>query len=385
MRPPLILLLCVAGFAGTFSIGAFPALLPELGSVGGLADWQLGSVAGAFGFARMAADIPVGLFITHHLRRAFLLSPVLLAVGVLTLASGGPFAVLVLGRAAMGVGHALGMVAGLTAVLRFQAPGALASALSAVEFSAMLGMLGGTAAVSLLPGSLPWNGALLLACAPQLVGLLILPLLLRALPPEATGAGRPLFARHGGSAAARPALTLGVALAFVVGGALAITYATLEQFVIPLRGSREFGLDRSGVARLLIVAQLVDIFCLLPAGALADRRGLDRMLGMILILFGVGTALIAFGSLAALVSGTALFGVGMAGWTLPLGLLRRGTAPEHVGWRTALYRVGVDGGIFLGPFLSGLLAGRGQETLTGVLAGALALLGLVLLSGRVRR
>src|SRR5262245_29285555 len=113
----------------TMSIGAFPVLMPDIGRAGGLADWQLGIVAGAFGFARMVADIPVGLFITHHLRHAVAVSPVLLTGGLLLLASDGPWPVLAAGRALMGLAHALGVVSGLTAVLRFQAAGRLASAL----------------------------------------------------------------------------------------------------------------------------------------------------------------------------------------------------------------------------------------------------------------
>ena len=62
----LIVLLCLLSAANTVSIGAFPALLPELGvAVGGLADWQLGAVAGVFGFARMLANVPAGLFMTQ--------------------------------------------------------------------------------------------------------------------------------------------------------------------------------------------------------------------------------------------------------------------------------------------------------------------------------
>jgi len=71
----------------TVSIGAFPALLPELGAATGLADWQLGAVASAFGFARMLANLPVGLFITHHLGRALMLAPGLMVAGALLLAS----------------------------------------------------------------------------------------------------------------------------------------------------------------------------------------------------------------------------------------------------------------------------------------------------------
>ena len=33
-----------------------------------------------------------------------------------------------------------------------------------------------------------------------------------------------------------------VPLAFAAGGLVALTYSTMEQFVVPLRGSREFGL-----------------------------------------------------------------------------------------------------------------------------------------------
>jgi len=162
--PPLVTLLSLYAFSSTFSIGAFPALLPELGRVAGLADWQIGLVAGLLGFARMAADIPVGLVITPpsaagaddrtpppHSRRA-------LSGG------GGSFGLLAVGRGVMGVGHALAVVGGLTALLRCGPAATMGSALTAFEISAMIGVLGGTVLVGLLPSWLPWNGALLIAC-----------------------------------------------------------------------------------------------------------------------------------------------------------------------------------------------------------------------------
>ncbi len=97
----LILLLCLTGATTTVSIGAFPALLPEMGAAVGLADWQLGAVASAFGRARMLSNVPSGLFITHHLARALILSPGLMLLGALLLAGGGGFATLLLGRALM--------------------------------------------------------------------------------------------------------------------------------------------------------------------------------------------------------------------------------------------------------------------------------------------
>lgn len=381
-RPPLIALLCATMFGSTFSIGAFPALLPEL-AASGLADWQLGIVAGTFGFARMVADVPVGFLIAHHLKRALLISPLLLLAGMLTLTLGGDsLTSLLLGRAIMGVAHALGMVAGLTAILRYQTS-AVASALNAFEFSAVLGLLGGTVVMGTLPSWLPWNLAYLVSCAPQLLGVVLIPAVLETLP-LVTDARR-LVARQQAppDAAVRP--STGVALAFVAGAAIAITYATLEQFVIPLRGSREFGLDRRGVAHLLLTAQVCDLACLLPVGFLADRLGGRRVLSVVMLVFGVATALIAFGSFALVTVGCVLFGIGMSGWTMPLGLLRGGTPPGQLGWRTALYRVGVDSGMFLGPFLSGLLAAHWSGLLPGLLVATLAGLGVILLQDRAAR
>jgi len=69
---------------------------------------------------------------------------------------------------------------------------------------------------------------------------------------------------------------------------------------------------------------------------------------------------------------------------LPLGVLRQETRAEHIAWRTGLYRVSVDGGIFLGPFLSGVLGMRHAGFLPAFWTLALAVTGLLLLA-RARR
>ena len=382
----LIVLLCLTGATTTVSIGAFPALLPELGAAAGLADWQIGAVAGTFGLARMLSNLPIGLFITHHLGRALVLAPGLMLVGALLLASASGFGTLVLGRALMGVGHSLTMLGGLTAILRHRAGPGLASSLNAVEFSAMLGVLSGAALLTVLPRSVPWNVALLLACAPIAVNGFLLPALRRTLPVTANSGARPLFARsqegsvpdRGGNEAPAPAPMLAL-LAVTAGAAVAVSYSTVEQFAIPLRASREFGLDRAGIARLLMLAQIVDVVTLLPLGRLADRRGTPVVLGGVLLIFAVALALISFGTLPLVTVGCVLFGVSMAGWMLPLGILRAATPPAQVAWRTALYRVSVDGGMFAGPFVSGLLSARHAGVLPGVMMVVLATVGLVLL------
>jgi len=373
--------------ANTVSIGAFPALLPELGAAVTLADWQLGAVAGAFGFARMLTDVPSGLFMTHHLSRALRLGPVLMLAGAALIGTAGSFGVLLLGRTLMGAGHTLATLGALTAILRYHAAGRLASALAATEFAAMLGVLAGAALTAALPQRVSWNVALLLACSPVVVTLALLPALGRALP-GADGVGpRPLFARSAHAPADAPRAGPGAPpwfglLAGTAGAAVAICYATVDQFVIPVRGSREFALDRAGIASLLMLGQLVDILAVLPLGALADRRGAPAVLGGVLLVMAAGVGLVAFGTLPLMVAGCVLFGFAMAGWTLPLTLLRMVTPPGQITWRTALYRVAVDGGMCLGPVISGVLAAGHGGALPGVMMAVLAATGVALLTRR---
>lgn len=376
MRSRLVVLICLTVGSSTFPIGAFPALLPDLDRIVGLSDAQLGALAAAFGFARMVVDIPVGLFVMRHLRLALRVAPALVTLGILLIGTGGPFAVLLGGRLLMGVAHAVGMVAWLTTVLRYQTGRSLGTALNAIEFTAMIGMLTGIGLVGVLPKTWSWNVVLLVACAPQIAGIVLGQLLARSLsatePPPASPARD-----AAGEAAVGRRFTPAITLAFVTGALVAVTYATLELYVIPLRGSREFGLDRSGVARLLMLSQLADILALLPAGMLADRIGAGRLLSGISLLMASALVLTGFTGLGGLTLGAALFGLGMAGWMLPLAILRRDTPPALIAWRTALYRVGVDGGLFLGPFLSGLL-GPHAWMLAATLASGLVVIAVLL-------
>jgi len=97
-----------------------------------------------------------------------------------------------------------------------------------------------------------------------------------------------------------------------------------------------------------------------------------------------GVALVAFGTLPLMVAGCALFGLAMAGWTLPLTLLRMVTPPSQVAWPTALYRVAVDGGMCVGPLVSGILTARHAGILPALMILVLTVTGVTLLArGRV--
>jgi MFS family permease len=307
--------------------------------------------------------------------------PAVLGAGILCLGSGGSLAVILVGRALVGFGHGLGMLAGLTAILRYHGGPRLAAALNSVELSAMLGILAGIAVLGALPASLPWNLAYLVTSAPLLLGAALAPWLAAAVPAARSLAATPVGPAP---AAARPAgdgRAL-LVLAFVTGSVMSLAYSTVESLLLPIRGSREFGLERAGIARLLQISQFCDILALLPVGMLADRRGARRILGVVALTMAAGTLLVGLGTLPMAVAGCALFGLAMAGWMLPLSLLRAATPPERLPWRTSLYRVGVDAAMFLGPFVSGLLGIAVAAWLAGAFALVLAATGVVLLSRR---
>src|SRR5262245_21872486 len=101
-----------------------------MSTVAGLADWELGILTGVFGFARMLASLPAGLFIQRRLRQALLIAPLGIVGGVLCLGAGGPFWILVLGRGLMAIGHTFGTLGGITAILRHSAAVRLGSSLN---------------------------------------------------------------------------------------------------------------------------------------------------------------------------------------------------------------------------------------------------------------
>ena len=362
-------LLFVLLFCNAFGVGAFGPLLPEIGRTRSLPDWQLGFVASAFGFARMAAAMPVGMLVVRRLAAALMAAPLILVLGLLLLVNARSLPVLLVGRFLLGISHTLTMVGGLTAVL-LEGGGSVSTRLNLFEFAGMLGILGGLGTVALVPAAWGWKLALALASAPVVLSLLLLPELRRRFPDA------PALVRRAAAASADVPGRRGdrgvVALMFGTAIVFALTWSSASAFVIPIRGTREFGLTRTGISWLLGMAQAIDLAALIPVGRLADRLGHGLILGAASVMLGLGAVAVGLGSRVWFGIGCACLGLGLAGWMLPLGVIRHHTPAAQLGWRTGLYRVGVDAAIFLGPLVTGLL-GRGGESVFLALAGAVAL------------
>jgi len=312
----------------------------------------------------------VGMLVVRRLAVALIAAPVILVLGLLLLVIAGPLPVLLAGRFLLGISHTLTMVGGLTAILLEGGGGRVSTRLNIFEFAGMLGILGGLGVVAHVPAAWGWKLALSIVSAPVVISLLLLRRLERAFP-HALAPARPAAALGEGMPGRREDRSV-VALMFGAGIVFGLTWSSASAFVIPIRGTREFGLTRTGISWLLGMAQAIDLAALIPVGRLADRLGHGLILGAASVMLGLGTVAVGLGSRVWFGIGCACLGLGLAGWMPPLGVIRNHTAAGRLGWRTGLYRVGVDAAIFLGPLVTGLL-GRGGESVFLALAGGVAL------------
>jgi MFS family permease len=374
-------LLFVLLFCNTFGVGAFGPLLPEIGRAQSLPDWQLGLVASAFGFARMIAAMPVGALVARRLAATLMAAPIVLVLGLVLLVSAGPLPVLLAGRFLLGISHTLTMVGGLTAILVESRRTSASVRLNIFEFAGMLGILGGLGLVAVIPSAWGWKVSLLVASTPALVPILMISALLRAFPeaplaPAGAAAGEGMSRRREDAGV--------IALMFGAGMVFALAWSSVSGFVIPIRGTREFGLTRTGISWLLGMAQALDLTALIPVGRLADRVGHGLMLGVSSLLLGLGVLGVGLGQFPLFAAGCACLGLGLAGWMLPLGVIRDHTSVGRLAWRTGLYRVGVDSAICLGPLFAGSLGPQGESVLLVIIGGAAMALGAGLVVRQLR-
>src|SRR2546428_8330902 len=122
------------------------------------------------------------------------------------------------------------------------------------EYSGMIGVRGGLGLVGLLPGHWGWSLSLLITSSPLLLILAAVPSIRRRFP-DTSSAPEPRASRTSDAGRGdRMSATLWTM--FAVGIVLGLAWSAVSQFLLPLRGPREFCLDRGGVSGLLMLARL---------------------------------------------------------------------------------------------------------------------------------
>ena len=153
----------------------------------------------------------------------------------------------------------------------------------------------------------------------------------------------------------------------------------MSGFVVPIRGTREFGLSRTGISWLLAMAQAIDLTLLIPVGGSPTAWATASSWAASASCSASARSAWGSGSFPWFALGCACFGLGLAGWMLPLGVIREHTPVGRLAWRTGLYRVGVDSAIFIGPLVAGIVGPVGESVFLAFVGGAALALGARLL------
>ncbi|MGD8517483.1 MAG: MFS transporter, partial [Anaerolineae bacterium] len=270
------------------------ALAPILQAYWGLSDTQLGLLATAFEVSYALAPVPIALLADRWLRRRVVALSVALWSGAMALTgAAGSFAVLLLGRAGLGVGEAGYGPSALAWLSDLWPPSHRSRAVGIHDLALMVGSAAGYALGGVLGLALGWRPVFFLAAVPGF--LLAIVLWFMPEPPkgqsdyEALGLAGPSRADQGLSfrAAARellsiPSLVVTYTVTVLINLATAGIIYWLPTFAVRLHG---LGEDQAG---LLIGAMTVVTG---GAGVLAGGWVADRVLqrtpaGRLLVISG---------------------------------------------------------------------------------------------------
>ncbi len=369
-----------AAMLGTFVImlgfGILAPVLPNYARSFGVGYDSVGLLISAFSFTRLVADPFVGRYIDRHGERAMsTLGAVWVGVSSVAAALAPNFPLLVILRAAGGVGSALFFAALLSFLLRTIPTERQGRVMSVFFASFNLGFIAGGPLGGVMAR---WFG-------------LASPLYIYAAACFVSGwmFWRTIHDperhehedRRGGLRRLpwnRPFVTV-----LVVNGAYLWMVGAIFQTLVPLFGTEELGLTLSGVGIGLAIATATELIVLYPAGHATDHYG--RRAVLIPALAGLALSTAAF----ALTSTTLTFMIAMgllgvaSGYAgvPPAPMLSDVTPEEMKGSAVAAFRFVGDLGFVLGPLVAGWSANAfksfGPAFLISALPAVLAL-GLVL-------
>jgi MFS family permease len=152
----------------------------------------------------------------------------------------------------------------------------------------------------------------------------------------------------------------------------------MPQTLLPLIGSRDYGLSASAVGLLLGVGGVCRFAGAAVGGVVADRRSRKASLVPALLAMGAGAGLLAFsGGRAVWVSSVVLLSLGSFGGTVGAAMLADLGGGRRVGRRLGAFRFAGDAGLIAGPLAAGwLYDGVGTPAAVAAVGGLLGACGL---------
>jgi predicted MFS family arabinose efflux permease len=381
--PSSAILLAVAMFLALAAGNILTPLLPLIQDDFSITYAVAGVLVSAFGFARLALDLPTGYLQERFGARTLSAAGFAFLIAGSVLSTAAPvFGVLVAGRVLMGLGASMLSVVVLTALSTLAPENARARtlALYAMANNTAIGVF---PVVGGIVGSLwGWRSTMALSGVLAAVGAVLMGRVLARVP---SGKDVQKEAAEAGERTSGLPIALFFALGTIYFGVM-ITMINRHGFrntILPLFAGDAIGLNPVQTATGISVMAVVGLLVAMPGGMLADRwsrRGVISA-GMLVLAIGdlafLGASTYATFLLASLVLGFGDFFAAsqMAAVTE--------VVPAHARGRAlATYRFSVDLGATIGPFfLASLLGMTGFNTTIVVAAGLLLIASVVVQLG----
>jgi MFS family permease len=381
--PSSAILLAVAMFLALAAGNILTPLLPLIQDDFSISYAVAGALVSAFGFARLALDLPTGYLQERFGARTLSAAGFAFLIGGSVLSTAAPiFAALIVGRVLMGLGASMLSVVVLTALSTLAPENARARtmALYAMANNTAIGIF---PVVGGIVGSVwGWRSTMALSGLLATVGAVLMGRVLARVPENRDI--RKEAADAGEQASGLP-IALLLALGTIFFG-VAITMINRHGFrntILPLFAGDAIGLNPVQTATGISVMAVVGLLVAMPGGMLADRwsrRGVISA-GMVVLAIGdlafLGSSTYATFLLASLVLGFGDF------FTASQMAAVTELVPAHTRGRVlATYRFSVDLGATIGPFfLASLLGMTGFNTTIVVAAGLLLVASVVVQLG----
>jgi MFS family permease len=375
--PSSAILLAVAMFLALAAGNILTPLLPLIQDDFSITYAVAGVLVSAFGFARLALDLPTGSLQERFGGRTLSTAGFTLLIGGSVLSTVAPlFGVLVAGRVLMGLGASMLSVVVLTALSTLAPENARARtlALYAMANNTAIGIF---PVVGGIAGSLwGWRSTMALSGILAAVGAVLMGRVLARVPESRdVRTEAPADERQPGLPVA-----LLVALGTIYFG-VAITMINRHGFrntILPLFAGDAIGLNPVQTATGISVMAAVGLLVAMPGGMLADRWSRRGVISVGMLVLAVGDlAFLGASTYATFLLASLALGFGDFFAASQMAAVTE-VVPAHARGRVlATYRFSVDIGAAIGPFFLASLLGMTGFNTTIVVAASLLLVSSV--------
>ncbi|MCL5110880.1 MAG: MFS transporter [Chloroflexi bacterium] len=346
--------LYLMAFLLQLGMGIMAPVLPEVKDTFGVSTAAVSLTISAYGFARLALDLPAGVFVERLPPfRLFLAGTAIISLGALLGSLATRFELVILARAVMGAGSALCMLTSQynlsrlsTAENRGRVLGYYQAAmLAGSSFSPAIG-----GAIAVVAG---WRSSFAFCAFTALLAFLSVVLTQRR--PLAVSAGQAVRAvRQAGAQTTAPGLLANLLVINCITFAMFFHTSGFVNTFVPLFGDTRFGLDAAAIGLAISLGTVVRFFTSVVGGNLSDRFGRRRVLLPGLALTGTGVLLFSqTGGLTLYLAGIVVMAMGRFGNSLPTTLIIDQTPPRLWGRTLGINRFTGDLGAVLGPLALG--------------------------------